>query len=60
MTYGGLPPYPHSEEQPTAEPVAVGSRKTSRWVYVFSIAGGVLVTLFVILHLIGVAGPGGH
>jgi len=58
-----VPPYPDSNGD-TADDTGVGpgggsTASTPRWVYVFGIIAGVLVLLFVILHLTG-CGLGGH
>lgn len=57
-------PYPHSESdaEPGAEqPQHVSHSGTSRWARIAaSVAALLLVVLFVVLHLTGVLGPGGH
>lgn len=57
-------PYPHpeSDAEPGAEqPQHVSRSGTSRWPRIAaSVAALLLVVLFVVLHLTGVLGPGGH
>jgi len=55
-----LPPYPNPDTDTGAGPDRKSATSTSRWVYVLWIIGTALVLLFVVLHLAGAVGPGGH
>lgn len=55
-----LPHYPDTGDDRSVEPDGGSTAGRPWWVYACWIIGIVLVLLFVILHLTGAIGPGGH